>query len=340
MREIFDVYQGLSRPRALQSSASYEQRPFPHVNKKISSTTPGRRDRAPRLELVRLVATSALAQMRRPGGSSGAVVAKSSVGRVTLVGAGPGDPELLTIRAVRALMCADTVVYDHLVNEAVLELAPDDAELIYAGKKSNHHSLPQADINRLLADLALSGKRVVRLKGGDPFIFGRGGEEIEYLFQHKVAVEVVPGITSASGAACYAGIPLTHRDYAQSCVFVTGHLKQGGCDLDWGALARPHQTLVIYMGLGQIEEICAQLMRHGMAAALPAALIERATTREQRVLCGCVGDLAKMAAQHAVRPPALIVIGEVVRMRARLGRELMAAPVASADCAGVAESVK
>jgi len=262
-----------------------------------------------------------MAQMRRAGETSDPLGAKASVGRVTLVGAGPGDPELLTIRAVRALMSADTVVYDHLVNESVLALAPDEAELIYAGKKSNHHSLPQGEINRLLASLALSGKRVVRLKGGDPFIFGRGGEEIEYLYQQNVPVEVVPGITSASGAACYAGIPLTHRDYAHSCVFVTGHLKQGGCDLDWTALVRPHQTLVIYMGLGQIEEICAQLIRHGMAAALPAALIERATTPEQRVLSGCVSELAKMAALHLVQPPALIVIGEVVRMRARLGRE-------------------
>ena len=291
-----------------------------------------RADRPAAGPLVKRVTAHGMPRISRRSGSA--------QGRVFLVGAGPGDPELLTLRALRLMEKAEVVVYDSLVSKEILALIPATAERIYAGKKSGNHSLKQEEINKLLVGLARRGRKVLRLKGGDPFIFGRGGEEIEYLFQHKVAVEVVPGITSASGAACYAGIPLTHRDYAQSCVFVTGHLKQGGCDLDWGALARPHQTLVIYMGLGQIEEICAQLMRHGMAAALPAALIERATTREQRVLCGCVGDLAKMAAQHAVRPPALIVIGEVVRMRARLGRELMAAPVASADCAGVAESVK
>lgn len=248
------------------------------------------------------------------------------IGQVALVGAGPGDPELLTLRAVKALHRADAVVYDHLVSEEVLRLAPRDAELIYAGKQASRHSLSQDEINKLLVALARRGMRVARLKGGDPFVFGRGGEEVEFLHRHGVPFEVIPGVTSASGAACYAGIPLTHRECAQSVVFVTGHRKKGGCDLDWEMLARPRQTLVIYMGLATVAEISRGLIAHGMRADMPAAIVERATTAEQRVVVTTVSGLAQAVALHKLAPPSLIVVGEVVNLREQLGQFDNAAP--------------
>jgi uroporphyrin-III C-methyltransferase len=249
-------------------------------------------------------------------------------GVVYLVGAGPGDPELLTLRAARLMRAAEVVVYDYLVSDAVLELLDPRAERIYAGKRQGCHALSQDEINALLVALARRGKRVLRLKGGDPFVFGRGGEEAEFLAQHGVRFEVVPGVTSASGAGAAAGIPLTHRDHARAVVFVTGHLKNGSTDLDWPALARPAQTVVVYMGVTRLAEICGRLAAHGLDAATPAAVIERATTPAQRVVAGTVGTLPATAKAAGVRPPALIVIGEVVRVRAALapGLERASAP--------------
>jgi uroporphyrin-III C-methyltransferase/precorrin-2 dehydrogenase/sirohydrochlorin ferrochelatase len=240
------------------------------------------------------------------------------VGEVYLVGAGPGNPDLLTFRALRLMQKADVVVHDHLVGEGVLDLVRRDAQLIYAGKESNNHALPQQEINALLIRLAREGKCVVRLKGGDPFVFGRGGEELEALADAGIAFEVVPGITAACGVSSYAGIPLTHRDYAQSVTFVTGHLKDGSVDLDWEALARPHQTVVIYMGVGALPQICDRLVAHGMAPTLPAAVVERGTTSGQRVVTATVGTLAREVTRAAIAPPALAIIGEVVRLRERL----------------------
>jgi uroporphyrin-III C-methyltransferase/precorrin-2 dehydrogenase/sirohydrochlorin ferrochelatase len=212
----------------------------------------------------------------------------------------------------------DVVVYDYLVSEAVLAQVDPRAERLYAGKRQGCHALSQDEINALLVALARRGKRVLRLKGGDPFIFGRGGEECEFLFAHSVPFEVVPGVTSASGASCYAGIPLTHRDCARAVVFATGHLKDGTADLDWEALARPRQTVVIYMGVTRLAEICRELVAHGASPTLPAAVIERATTDRQRVVTGTLATLPAQAGAAGTQPPALIVIGEVVKLRANL----------------------
>jgi uroporphyrin-III C-methyltransferase/precorrin-2 dehydrogenase/sirohydrochlorin ferrochelatase len=243
---------------------------------------------------------------------------RAPVGRVFLVGAGPGDPDLLTLRAARLLAQADVVVYDHLVGDGVLELINAEAERIYVGKERNHHSMAQGDINALLVRQARQGRQVVRLKGGDPFVFGRGGEELQALAEHGVAFEVVPGITAACGVASYAGIPLTHRDYAQSCLFVTGHLKDGSCKLDWPALARPRQTVVIYMGLGGLADICAQLVAHGVAPSMPAAVVQQGTTLDQRVVAATLSDLHERVAEAGLQSPCLIIVGEVVRLHDQL----------------------
>ncbi len=239
-------------------------------------------------------------------------------GEVFLVGGGPGDPDLLTFRALRLMQQCDVCVYDKLVSPEVMELVRRDAELIYVGKSRDQHTLPQEEINELLARLALEGKRVLRLKGGDPFIFGRGGEEIETLMQRGVPFQVVPGITAANGVSTYAGIPLTHRDYAQACLFITGHLKEGTLDLDWTAMSRPRQTVVIYMGLVGLEKICEQLIVHGVSPDMPAAVVQQGTTQKQRVVVATLKDLAVKVKAAQIKAPCLTIIGEVVQLRERL----------------------
>ena len=244
--------------------------------------------------------------------------ASEKKGEVFLVGGGPGDPDLLTFRALRLMQQCDVCVYDKLVSPEVMELVRRDAELIYVGKARDQHTMPQEKINDLLAKLALEGKRVLRLKGGDPFIFGRGGEEIETLMQHDVPFQVVPGITAASGVSSYAGIPLTHRDYAQSCLFITGHLKDGSVNMDWDAMVRPNQTLVIYMGLVGLPTICEQLITRGISANMPIAVIQQGTTQRQRVLTGTLSDMAEKVEAAKLKAPCLIIIGEVVLLREKL----------------------
>ena len=239
-------------------------------------------------------------------------------GWVYLVGAGPGDPELLTLRAARLLLEADVLVYDNLVSKEVLDCVPAPTERIYVGKKAANHALPQHGINALLVEQARLGRRVVRLKGGDPFIFWRGGEEVEEVVRAGVPFEVVPGITAAAGIGAYAGIPLTHRDFAQACIFVTGHLKDGSVDLDWDMLARRKQTLVFYMGITQLAAICGQLVAHGLPATTPAAVVRRGTTRAQRVVTADLATLPDAVKVAGISPPALTIVGDVVGLQSRL----------------------
>lgn len=241
-----------------------------------------------------------------------------TIGEVYLVGAGPGDPDLLTFKALRLMQKADVVLYDRLVAAKIVDLTRRDAERIYVGKARSEHAVPQANINQLLVSLAKQGKRVLRLKGGDPFIFGRGGEEIEELAEHKIPFQVVPGITAASGCASYAGIPLTHRDYAQSVRFVTGHLKDGSTNLPWQELVKPNQTLVFYMGLIGLPVICKQLIAHGSAPESAIAIIQQGTTQQQKVVTATLATMPARVLTEKIQAPTLIIVGEVVKLRKKL----------------------
>ncbi|WP_413285236.1 uroporphyrinogen-III C-methyltransferase [Vibrio sp. MA40-2] len=237
-------------------------------------------------------------------------------GLVSLVGAGPGDPDLLTVKGLKVIQTADVVVYDRLVSTDILSLANDHAEMIYVGKKLDFHCVPQDEINQLLVTKAQEGKHVVRLKGGDPFIFGRGGEELETLAENDVAYQVVPGITAAAGATAYAGIPLTHRDHAQSIQFVTGHLKQNGQDIDWPSLAQTNHTLVFYMGLKQCKNIQTRLITNGLSSETSCAIIENGTRDTQKVYTGTLENLPQLA--EKAQSPALIIIGSVTQLHEKL----------------------
>jgi len=243
---------------------------------------------------------------------------KTPKGEVYLVGAGPGDPELLTLKALRLMQQADVVIYDRLVSPAIMELCRRDATKIYVGKARSNHAVPQEGINALLVEYASKGQRVCRLKGGDPFIFGRGGEEIQELFAAGVPFQVVPGITAASGCSAYAGIPLTHRDYAQSVRFLTGHLKEGSPELPWDELVYQNQTLVLYMGLVGLEKICEKLIEHGQRPDMPVALISKGTTPEQKVVVGTLADIASKVEKNHIQAPTLTIIGDVVSLREQL----------------------
>lgn len=243
-----------------------------------------------------------------------------AAGHVALVGAGPGDPELITVKALRLIQAAEVVIYDNLVGSQILELIPPSAERIYVGKKAGNHTLPQDDISQLLLARARSGKRVVRLKGGDPFVFGRGGEEMEVLRAAGIAVTIVPGITAALGAAASCGFPLTHREHAQSCVFVTGHLKDHSVDLDWPTLAHGGQTLVFYMGITGLSVISEQLIAHGLPGDTPAAFIYKATLPDERFVPTTLAELPATAERERIKPPALVVVGSVLKLAEAIDR--------------------
>lgn len=239
-------------------------------------------------------------------------------GEVYLVGGGPGDPDLLTFRALRLMQQADVVLYDRLVAPEIVDLIRKDAEQIYVGKERDRHALSQEEINRMLIDLAGQGKRVLRLKGGDPFIFGRGGEEIDQLSAQGIPFQVVPGITAASGCSTYAGIPLTHRDYAQSCIFVTGHMKDGELMLNWESLVQPRQTVAVYMGIKGLEQLAAKLLEHGMSGDMPVAIIQQGTTLNQKIFITSLESMAGTVASEEIKAPSMVIIGEVVRLHDKL----------------------
>lgn len=239
-------------------------------------------------------------------------------GEVYLIGAGPGDPDLMTFKALRLLQKADVVLYDRLVAPEIVDMCRKDAERVFVGKRRADHAVPQEGINQMLIDYAKQGKKVARLKGGDPFIFGRGGEEIEQLAQQHIPFQVVPGVTAAAGCASYAGIPLTHRDYAQSVRFVTGHLKDNSINLPWAELVHTQQTVVFYMGLVGLSSICDQLIAHGRSPDTPIALIQQGTTRNQKVVVGALSNMVEKIATDPVQAPTLIIVGEVVNLRSKL----------------------
>ena len=240
------------------------------------------------------------------------------VGEVFLVGGGPGDPDLLTFRALRLIQRADVIVYDRLIGSPILDLVRRDAERIYVGKRKSEHEMPQEEISNLLVKLAREGRRVLRLKGGDPFIFGRGGEELETLVEAGIPFQVVPGVTAASGCASYAGIPLTHRDHAQVCIFVTGHAKDGKPDVDWALLLKPKQTVAIYMGLAALAELTAEFLDRGADPTLPVGIVENGTRLNQRVVTGTIADIAAKAREAGLKGPAIIIVGTVVGLHEKL----------------------
>ncbi|NOR61923.1 MAG: uroporphyrinogen-III C-methyltransferase [Rhodobacteraceae bacterium] len=242
----------------------------------------------------------------------------AQIGEVFLVGAGPGDPDLLTFRALHIMQRADVVLFDRLVSDEIMTLVRRDAERVYVGKAPQQHAMVQEEISELMVELAQRGKRVLRLKGGDPFIFGRGGEELELLAKHKIPFQVIPGITAASGCASYAGIPLTHRDHAQSCVLITAHGRDGILDLDWERLVRPDQTVVVYMGLGSVDILSEQFIKRGLDPATPAAVVDNGTRASQRVVTGDLSNIAENVVESGIKGPALIIIGSVVSLRDEL----------------------